>query len=224
MSFTLKKIFFCLVMTSQALFTSTAKKVVSVELDQNDIQEPKITTKNTEKPKRAPILDYEGKQIIFCISKDFIFQNSKQAKEDKEKMSDYFESLQAELFQRHQELQKQQAAFEQKRKTAKPEAMQKEEEELAKKGYEFQRWQMEQQQEIKEREENLMKEFMLSINQAVKEFCEAKGNEKVVIVTADTYIPTKYDASEEITNIMNKRYESEKKAEKAKSKEKETKK
>ncbi len=195
---------------------STGKKVDEIELDQESETVKKPITKNSSKQKQTEGLNYDGGQTIFSINKDYIFQNSLKAKADKEKMNEFFESIQGELIQKHQELQKQQAAFEQKRKTAKPEAMQKEEEELAKKGYEFQRWQLEQQQEIKEKEESLMKDFIGSINEAVKEFCNAKGNEKVIIVSADFYIASKYDASTEITAIMNKTFETEKKAEKAK--------
>lgn len=204
---------------------STGKKVDEIELDQESETVKKPITKNNSKQKQTESLNYDGGQTIFSINKDYIFQNSLKAKADKEKMNEFFESIQGELIQKHQELQKQQVAFEQKRKTAKPEAMQKEEEELAKKGYEFQRWQLEQQQEIKEKEESLMKDFIGSINEAVKEFCNAKGNEKVIIVSADFYIPSKYDASTEITAIMNKTFEAEKKAEKAKNtKEKDSKK
>lgn len=204
---------------------STGKKVDEIELDQESETVKKPITKNSSKQKQTEGLNYDGGQTIFSINKDYIFQNSLKAKADKEKMNEFFESIQGELIQKHQELQKQQAAFEQKRKTAKPEAMQKEEEELAKKGYEFQRWQLEQQQEIKEKEESLMKDFIGSINEAVKEFCNAKGNEKVIIVSADFYIASKYDASTEITAIMNKKFEAEKKTEKAKNtKEKDSKK
>lgn len=220
-----KKTFLFFLFATNTLFMSAGKKVDGIELDQESETVKKPITKNSFKQKQTESLDYDGGQIIFSINKDYIFQNSLKAKADKEKMNEFFESIQGELIQKHQELQKQQAAFEQKRKTAKPESMQKEEEELGKKGYEFQRWQLEQQQEIKEKEESLMKDFISSINEAVKEFCNAKGNEKVIVVSADFYIANKYDASTEITAIMNKTFEAEKKAEKAKStKEKDTKK
>ena len=220
-----KKTFLFFLFAANTLFMSTGKKVDEIELDQESETVKKPITKNSSKQKQTESLNYDGGQTIFSINKDYIFQNSLKAKADKEKMNEFFESIQGELIQKHQELQKQQAAFEQKRKTAKPEAMQKEEEELAKKGYEFQRWQLEQQQEIKEKEESLMKDFIGSINEAVKEFCSAKGNEKVIIVSADFYIASKYDASSEITTIMNKTFEAEKKAEKAKNtKEKDSKK
>lgn len=228
MFFTSKKIFLFLLISSNIILFSSAKKVSSIELEDADeivatksIPKKEVVSNNKSK---AAALDYEGKQIIFGLNKDYVFNNSSKAKDEKGKMNEYFEAIQAELFQKHQEIQKQQSAFEQKRKTVKPEALAKEEEELGKKAYEFQRWQLEQQQEIKEKEESLMKDFLNAINEAIKEFCNTKGNEKVIVLAADTYIHSKYDASEAITSIMNRNYESQKKAEKSKDAKKETKK
>jgi Skp family chaperone for outer membrane proteins len=211
-----KKTFLFFLFTAHSIFSSGTKKVDEIALDQETEVTKKTTPKTNAKTKSTENLDYNGGQVIFTINKDFIFQNSIKAKSDKQQMNDLFELIRSELIQKLEELQKQEMAFEQKRKTAKPEAMQKDEEELRKKGYELQRWQAEQQQEIKEKEESLMKDFMTSINDAVKEFCSAKGNEKVMIVSTDFYAPGKYDASNEITAIMNKAFEAEQKAEKAK--------
>lgn len=219
MFFTNKRLFLFLLSFAQIAFGNAKDKKVSQLALEEDQEMTAMTTKKSsesvtnQKAKAAP-LDYEQGQIIFGYNREYLFKNSKKASDERDEINDYLKSVEMEMMTKYKELETQRMSIEQKKKTAKPESLQKEEEDFGRKSYDLQRWQLEKQQELREMEESAMKNFNNSISEVTKEFCNTKGNERVVLVGCDSYVHSRFDASEVLASMMNKNYLAEKTKEK----------
>lgn len=220
MFFSKKKIFLLLFVLSNSFISLSAEKINELELDdEEDIirieKDKKRSREVNNKKSQVDTLEYSTeKQIIFVVNRESLFKGSEEAKDKQIELNDSLKKIENELMEKYNKLEKKRESIEKKKKTAKPEAMQKEEEEFANDNYALQAWQMEQQMSLKAKEEAIMKEFLDSVSDAIKDFCHQKGNENVIVISVENYVPSKYDASVTIAETMNRKYAAAKKQKK----------
>ncbi len=190
----------------QAAPTNSLEKIeVSASKNiSNNSKSSKSTSSDSSK------LDYSSSsQVVFCVNREFIFEQSKIANSIKKEMKDFENRIIAELKPMAEKFEELRTQYEEKAKSLKRDALVAEEEKIGQLTQEIQMKQMESQDAYKREEMRLTKEFLNSLNDACKEFLLKDENSNVLLYPVDggMYTHKKYDATASILEIMDSKFD-----------------